>query len=73
MFEHPIEFQFLLLKKNSIIILQGQVFIMVESLEITCECFETQCLMIFNTLIVAAVLITDSRFFNNRVSVAPEY
>ena len=38
----------------------------------TCECFETQCLMIFKTLIVAAVLITDSRFFNNLVSVAPE-
>lgn len=38
----------------------------------TCECLETQCFIIFNTLIVAAVLITDSRFFNNLVSVAPE-
>ena len=29
----------------------------------TCECFETQCLSTLSTLMVAAVLITDSLFF----------
>lgn len=42
-----------------------------ESCPLTCWCFETQCFNTFSTRMVAAVLITDSRFFIGRRSNAP--
>lgn len=41
------------------------------SISLTCWCLETQCLSTLSTRMVAAVLITDSRFFIGRTSNAP--